>query len=215
MKHLNQFITEYIIKKKLDKPIDSEDHYKYFPETREKLIYYIKMLLDKGETNFNCIDTSKITDMSRLFSEIRDSGYDINNMEISLWDVSNVENFGTMFFNCKNFNCDISNWNVSNMKRSSNMFYGCTNFNCDLSKWNVSNLQVADHMFLGCENLDCDLSNWDTKSLRRTDQMFQGCKNMSCDLSNWNVNKLDKHSVRDMFKYCQRKFIPNWYRNIK
>ena len=27
MKHLNQYITEYIIKKKLDKPIDSEDHY--------------------------------------------------------------------------------------------------------------------------------------------------------------------------------------------
>ncbi len=215
MKQINQFITEYIIKKKLDKPIDSEDHYKYFPETREKLIYYIKMLLDKGKTNFNCIDTSKITDMGRLFSEIRDSGYDANNIEISLWNVSNVENFGTMFFNCKNFNCDISDWNVSNMKRSSNMFYGCTNFNCDLSKWNVSNLQVADHMFLGCENLDCDLSNWDTKNLRRTDQMFQGCKNMSCDLSNWNVNKLDKYSVRDMFKYCRRKFIPDWYRNIK
>ena len=125
MKNINQFITEYIIKKKLDKPIDSEDHYKYFPETREKLIYYIKMLLDKGKTNFNCIDTSKITDMGRLFSEIRDSGYDVNNIEISLWDVSNVENFGTMFFNCKNFNCDISDWNVSNMKRSSNMFYGC------------------------------------------------------------------------------------------
>ena len=215
MKHLNQFITEYIIKKKLDKPIDSEDHYKYFPETREKLIFYIKMLLDKGETNFNCIDTSKITDMSRLFSEIRDSGYDINNMEISLWDVSNVENFGTMFFNCKNFNCDISDWNVSNMKRSSNMFYGCTNFNCDLSNWNVSNLQVADHMFLDCENLNCDLSNWDTKNLRRADQMFQGCKNMTCDLSKWNVTGLYKYAVRDMFKYCKRKFIPDWYRKIK
>ena len=36
MKDLNQFIIEYIVKKKLDKPIDSEDHYDYFPETKEE-----------------------------------------------------------------------------------------------------------------------------------------------------------------------------------
>ena len=37
MKHLNQFITEYIVKKKLDKPIDSEHNYKYCPKTKEEL----------------------------------------------------------------------------------------------------------------------------------------------------------------------------------
>ena len=42
MKNINQFITEYIIKKKLDKPIDSEDHYEYFPDTKEELIKNIK-----------------------------------------------------------------------------------------------------------------------------------------------------------------------------
>ena len=67
MKQLNQFITEYIIKKKLDKPIDSEYHCTYFPETKEELIENIKELLDKGETDLNCIDTSEITDMSYLF----------------------------------------------------------------------------------------------------------------------------------------------------
>ena len=63
MKHLNTYITEYIIKKKLDKPIDSEDHYEYSPETKDELIKVIQILLDKGETNLNCIDTSNITDM--------------------------------------------------------------------------------------------------------------------------------------------------------
>ena len=38
MKQLNQFINEYIVKKKLDKPIDSEDHYEYYPETKKELI---------------------------------------------------------------------------------------------------------------------------------------------------------------------------------
>ena len=38
MKQLNTYITEYIIKKKLDKFIDSEDHYKYLPRTKSELI---------------------------------------------------------------------------------------------------------------------------------------------------------------------------------
>ena len=70
MKHLNSYITEYIVKKKLDNPIDSVDHYDYFPETKEELIENIKELLDKGETNLKCIDTSKITDMSYLFRSL-------------------------------------------------------------------------------------------------------------------------------------------------
>ena len=47
MKHLNTYITEYIIKKKLNKPIDSEDHYDYYPETKDELIKVTRTLLDK------------------------------------------------------------------------------------------------------------------------------------------------------------------------
>ena len=68
MKHINTYITEYIVKKKLDKFIDSEDRYDYCPNTKEELIDNIKELFDKGENNLNCIDTSNITDMSNLFT---------------------------------------------------------------------------------------------------------------------------------------------------
>ena len=47
MKHLNTYITEYIIKKKLDKPIDSENYYNYTPKSRKELINNIKELLSK------------------------------------------------------------------------------------------------------------------------------------------------------------------------
>ena len=88
MKHLNTYITEYIIKKKLDKPINSEDHYEYTPKTKKELINIINTLLDKGETNLNCIDTSEITDMSFL-----SSNFDVtNNIDVSKWNVSNVIN---------------------------------------------------------------------------------------------------------------------------
>ena len=64
MKHLNTYITEYIIKKKLDKPIDSEDHYEYHPKTKNELIDNINELVENKIYDFNCIDTSAITNMS-------------------------------------------------------------------------------------------------------------------------------------------------------
>ena len=113
MKKLNQFITEYIVKKKLNKPINSEDQYKYFPKTKEELIENIEELISKDIYDFNCIDTSAITDMSNLFRELNKIKYTI---DISKWNVSNVTNMNYMFYGYKNFDCDLSDWDVSNVK---------------------------------------------------------------------------------------------------
>ena len=110
MKHLNSYITEYIVKKKLDTPIDSEDHYEYFPETKEELIKNIEECLNSKNYNLNCIDTSKITDMSYLFY---DSKFENININVSNWDVSSVKDMNHMFCNCQKFNCDLSKWDVS------------------------------------------------------------------------------------------------------
>ena len=125
MKQINQFITEYIIKKKLDKPIDSEDHCEYFPDTKEELIENIKECFNDKRYNLNCIDTSKITDMSYVFKLITEA-HNVN-FDISNWDVSNVEDMQHMFFNCINFNCDLSKWNISNVKNMDHIFYNCNN----------------------------------------------------------------------------------------
>ena len=158
MKHLNTYITEYIIKKKLDKPIDSEDHCIYFPETKEELISNIKELFDKGKTDLNSIDTSKITDMTHLFESF--NNIENVNFDVSKWDVSNVESMLGLFFNCKKFDCDLSNWDVSNVNKTSYMFYDCRNFNCNLSKWDVSNVKDMSYMFHGCDNLKNKPSWW-------------------------------------------------------
>ena len=123
MKHLNQFITEYIVKKKLDKPIDSEDHYDYYPKSKEELIKNIKELLNNKIYDFNCIDTSEITDMSYLFDDIN-----INrNFDVSKWDISNVTNMSHIFYGCKKFEGKgLENWDVSNVINMRDMFDGCT-----------------------------------------------------------------------------------------
>ena len=125
MKHLNQFITEYIIKKQLDKPIDSSG-YEYHPINREKLIYTIELLLEDNKTNFNCIDTSEITDMSNLFNDV--NGIKKLNFDISGWDVSNVKDMSNMFSGCEYFDCDLSEWDVSNVENMSYMFNKCDDF---------------------------------------------------------------------------------------
>ena len=206
MKHLNTYITEYIIKKKLDKPIDSE--YKYHPQTKEELIENIKELLYKKENDLNCIDTSAITDMSFLFLNIN---VIIDNIDVSNWNVSNVTNMEGLFNNCKKFNCDLNKWDVSNVKDMSYMFYNCGNFDCDLSNWDVSNVTNMYTMFEGCSKFKGKgLENWDVSKVENISYMFFDCINFDCDLSNWNVNNVK--NMEHMFYNCNLKNTPKWYK---
>ena len=214
MKQINQFITEYIIKKKLDKPIDSEDHYKYCPKTKDDLINIIHTLLDKGETNLNCIDTSEIKDMSHLFDSYFNKSKDIKfNFDISKWNVSNVESMKGMFFEYVSFNCDLSNWDVSNVKDMAFMFDGCKKFEgIGLEKWDVSNVKYMQYMFNNCENFKCKgLENWNVSNVENMISMFENCINFDCDLSNWNVSNVE--NMNYMFDFCTSlKNKPSWYK---
>ena len=206
MKHLNQFITEYIVKKKLDKAIDSE--HKYHPQTKDELIENIKELLYKRENDLNCIDTSAITDMSFLFMNIN---VIIDNIDVSNWNVSNVTNMEGLFNNCKKFNCDLSKWDVSNVNDMSYMFYNCGNFDCDLSNWNVSKVTNMYTMFEGCSKFKGKgLENWDVSKVESISYMFFDCINFDCDLSNWNVNNVK--NMKRMFYNCNLKNTPKWYK---
>ena len=74
------------------------------PATKEELIKEINIRLDRGQTNLNDIDTSRITDMSFLFRSLNRYPDEI---DISLWDVSNVRDMSCMFNRYDNFNSDL------------------------------------------------------------------------------------------------------------
>ena len=159
MKHLNTYITEYIIKKKLDKPIDSEDHCIYFPETKEELISNIKELFDKGKTDLNSIDTSKITDMTHLFESF--NNIENVNFDVSKWDVSNVKDMTCMFGNCVKFKGKgLENWNVSKAEYMIRMFIGCDNFTGEqIENWKIKKDCSKFEMLSNCKNIK-NMPSW-------------------------------------------------------
>ena len=109
MKSRPEDIQEKLVIKKNKTP-----DYKYFPKTKFELEGIIRKRLKEEGNNvdLNDIDTSKITDMSKLFP-----GFSPDfNGDISEWNVSNVTNMRSMFYGCKDFNQDISDWDVSKVK---------------------------------------------------------------------------------------------------
>ena len=144
--------------------------FKYHPETKEELL---KLCRDKS-VYLGDIDTSKITDMSNLFSENDGIKYRRDFSGIEFWDVSNVTDMSSMFSGSP-FNQDISSWDVSNVTDMISMFSGSP-FNQDISSWDVSNVENMSGMFYGSP-FNQDISSWgvpngDKKALFTDDLPF-------------------------------------------
>ena len=109
---------------------------KHIPETKEEL----KELVDDLSINLGNIDTSKITDMSKLFLKTQRTDFS----GIEKWDVSNVENMYGMFEDATSFNQDISKWDVGNATNMVGMFAYATSFNQDISNWDLYSIENID-----------------------------------------------------------------------
>lgn len=177
MKRLNKYIQEKLIINK---------NYKYDkPESFDELRKIIENRYDKlgpGTKNepidFNDIDVSDVDSFCNNIGQGVFEGTKFKYIDISKWDVSNVENMNCMFIDCKKLKSvgDLSNWNVSKIKSTSFMFYECRNLKSvgDLSDWNISNVEDMSYMFCDCEQLKSvgDLSKWKVLKFKNTHYMF-------------------------------------------
>ena len=151
------------------------------PANKAALVREIKRATGvHGSTvDLNYIDTSDITDMSRLFGNFR-NGYELQafNGDISKWDTSSVENMRNMFSYATAFNQPLNTWTVSSVTNMNSMFYGATAFNQPLDTWDVSKVADMTFMFRGATKFNQNISGWSSKTGRDTLFMFSGATAM-------------------------------------
>lgn len=101
------------------------------------------------------INTSKATDMSRMFS----SCSKLRTLDLRNFDTSNVTNMRYMFNNCNNLtSVDVSSFNTSKVTNMGDMFYNCYNLtSLDIRNWDTSNVTTYDEsiytIFSNCKLL--------------------------------------------------------------
>ena len=96
----------------------------------------------------------------------------------SSWDISNVTSMYTMFGNCyKLKSLDTSKWDTGKVKDMSFMFSNCYKLHSpDVSKWNVTSVTTMKGMFFNCRSItSLDLSKWDTSKVVNMADMFNSC----------------------------------------
>lgn len=86
------------------------------------------------------------------------------NGNLSLWNVSQVQDMSRMFAGARSFNGDVSLWDVSQVQSMYGMFYDARSFNGNLSLWDISQVQSMNGMFYGASSFNQDLCAWADKN---------------------------------------------------
>jgi surface protein len=115
------------------------------------------------------------------------------NQPIGNWNMSNVTNVTSMFYNQRSFNQDLSSWDVSNLTNLSALFSSCSSFNQDISGWDVSNVTNMNSLFNGAISFNQDISGWDVSNVTNMADMFSST-NFNQDISGWDMSNVTNMS---------------------
>ena len=164
----------------------------------------LKQMIRRGDDLKNVV-TSKITDMSDLFS----SEYNFN-QNISNWDTSNVTNMKNMFYGASKFNQDLSNWDTSNVTDMRYMFCSAKKFNQNIGDWDTSKVTNMESMFNNASVFNQNIGNWNTSSVNNMSKMFLSAVKFNQNIGNWNTSNVI--SMESMFNNASvfNQNIGNW-----
>ena len=186
MKSLNEYIIEKILINK------SSKFNKIKVESPDQLLSIIRERHNNNKSflDLTDLDISELDNLSYIFY-----GSNMEVVDISGWDTSNVTTMENMFCFCdklKNI-IGIENFDVSKLKSANSMFYCCKNLvELDLTNWNPISLENAHEMFSSCSNLKIikNIENWQLPNIKSVRQMFYKCAKLDVDLSNWDLSNL-------------------------
>lgn len=150
--------------------------------------------------NLRLLDTSKVTDMSEMFSNCKV----LTSLDVSNFDTSKVTDMNNMFFYCKGLpSLNVSNFDTSKVTDMSRMFDICSGLtNLNLSNFDTSNVTKMLCMFSDCRGLtNLNVSSFDTSNVTTMQTMFSECSKLtSIDISNFNTANVRIMSY--MFSDC-------------
>ena len=179
---------------------------KYFP----KNLIALKKLVRDESISLGEIDTSKITDMKRLFfdAEEDEDDPDIEYLiplrdefkGIECWDVSNVKDMSLMFKGLETFNEPLNSWDVSNVEVMIAMFAGAEAFNQPLDRWDVSKVRSMKGMFYGTKAFNQPLDMWNIRNVKNMNKMFEKTPAYKQNLDAWGEKLRPDAIMKDMFK---------------
>ena len=123
-----------------------------------------------------------------------------NMIDISKWDVTNVNNMSELFYwenksmsNVLNDNAhliNINTWDVSNVENMDSMFKGVTSFNQDIRGWKVDKVKYMSSMFENATSFNQDIRSWNVDNVLVMSRMFKGATSFNQNIGGWNVGKV-------------------------
>ena len=153
-----------------------------------------------GVEGLSKLDTSKVTDMSDMFSSCRG----LTSLDVSNFNTSKVTDMSWMFIGCSGLtSLDVSNFNTGKVTNMQGMFQVCRGLkSLDVSGFDTGNVTKMSNMFEGCSGLtSLDLSNFDTAKVTSMSHMFEGCSGLTTlDVSKFDTSKVT--SMSWMFSRC-------------
>ena len=140
-------------------------------------------------------DTSRVTLMNRMFSQMNLTGTEFN-QPISSWNTSSVTNMSFMFYGAKKFNQPIGFWNTSSVTNMGYMFFYASIFNQNIGSWDTSSVNAGGMcmMFYWAENFNnggnASIGNWNTSNVTDMCSMFDGAKKFNQPIGYWNTSSV-------------------------
>ena len=147
----------------------------------------------------NSVDTGKVKNMSKILY----GNNQLESLDLSGFNTSNVTNMSEMFMGIGVEELDVSGFDTSNVTDMSQMFY----FPFDksklvsikgLNKFNTSNVTNMKGMFMGIGVEELDLSSFDTSKVTDMSEMFSFPYNKSKLVSIKGLNKFNTSNVTNM-----------------
>jgi surface protein len=141
-------------------------------------------------------DTSRVTNMSEMFC-----GAHVFNQDIGRWNTSRVTKMHSMFNSAVAFNQDIGSWDTSRVTDMRGMFHSALAFNQDIGRWVTSQVADMSRMFAFAGAFNQDIGRWDTSQVADMSRMFYWAVRFNQDIRRWDTSQVT--NMAEMFEYAR------------